>query len=161
MRSFAGLLLLALQYVSGEVLPPSEDPWYTVPSDLESYNPGETIRSRRVSNRLEPLLPLPVPVSVSAVYQYLYRTTDNIGNATVAATTILIPYRSDPTKLLSYQAAYDSANVDCSPSYTLRDGSAKGGLGGISLPNSTLSIDIPFVRPPTHVSVDSTETDLC
>jgi hypothetical protein len=146
MWSLFGIFLLAAQHVSSStVLPPSQDPWYTVPSDISSYKPGETIRTRKISNLLEPFLPSNAAISVQEAHQYIYRTTDNLGNAAAAATTILIPHKADPTKLLSYQAAYDSQNVDCSPSFTLQAGSSTGGIGGILLPNSTLSVDMPFV----------------
>ncbi|KAL1617911.1 hypothetical protein SLS56_010751 [Neofusicoccum ribis] len=126
------------------LVPPSQDPFYQQPDNISSYEPGAVIRSRQVSNSLEPFIPLPANVSIQSVHQYLYRTTDSLGDAVAAATTILVPYNADPSKLLSYQIAYDSANPDCSPSYTLRNGTAEGGLGGIVGSNSTLSIDTPF-----------------
>lgn len=125
--------------------PPSQDPFYQQPDNISSYAPGAVIRSRQVSNQLQPFLPLPVDVSVQEVHQYMYRTTDSLGDAVAAVTTILVPYNANPNKLLSYQTAYDSANPDCSPSYTLRFGTAEGGLAGIVGPNSTLSIDTPFL----------------
>lgn len=141
-------ILLVLTFtalgVGQGLVPPSQDPFYQQPDNISSYEPGAVIRSRQVSNSLEPFIPLPVNVSIQSVHQYLYRTTDSLGDAVAAATTILVPYNADPSKLLSYQIAYDSANPDCSPSYTLRNGTAEGGLGGIVGSNSTLSIDTPF-----------------
>ncbi|KAB2571625.1 Lipase A [Lasiodiplodia theobromae] len=125
--------------------PPSQDPWYEQPANISDYVPGAIIRSRQVANQLEPFLPLPVSVSVESVHQYLFRTTDSLGNAVAAASTLIKPYNANPEKLLSYQTAYDSSNPDCSPSYTLQSGSAPGGLGGIVDQNSTLSIDTPFI----------------
>ncbi|KAH7061491.1 secretory lipase-domain-containing protein [Macrophomina phaseolina] len=141
---FVALITLTVAQDS-RPLPPSQDPFYQQPENISNYAPGAVIRSRQVSNRLQPFLPLPVDVSVKEVHQYLYRTTDSLGDAVAAATTILVPYDADPNKLLSYQTAYDSANPDCSPSYTLRFGTAEGGLAGIVGPNSTLSIDTPFL----------------
>lgn len=101
---------------------PSQDPWYDQPSNISDYAAGEMIRSRSVPPQLELFLSLPVNVSVKAVYQYLFRTTDSLGDAVASAVTLLEPYNSDPSKLVGYQTFYDSANVDCSPSYTLQAG---------------------------------------
>ncbi|WNJ56635.1 hypothetical protein [Nocardia seriolae] len=38
---------------------PDQDPWYDDPADLESYAPGQIVRSRKVQTRL---LGLPIPV---------------------------------------------------------------------------------------------------
>lgn len=130
-----------------QVVPPSLDPWYQQPSNITAYAPGELIRQRELSSRIQPLIPIPADASVERIYQYLYRTTDSLGDAVAAVTTLLVPYNSDPTKLLVYQTAYDSSNPDCSPSYSLQYGSAPGGLLGVLGANSTLSTDGPFVSP--------------
>ncbi|KAJ5625316.1 hypothetical protein N7510_001625 [Penicillium lagena] len=121
---------------------PSKDPWYDQPNNISEYSPGEVIRSRQVSAQLEPFISFPVNVSVKAVYQYLFRTTDSLGDAVGSAVTLIEPYNSDPSKLLGYQAFYDSASVDCSPSYTLR---AKNQDLGFTLSGLNVSEDIPFV----------------
>ncbi|QSS58979.1 hypothetical protein I7I51_08410, partial [Histoplasma capsulatum] len=82
-------------------------------------------RFRQLESKIQPLLP------------YLFRTTDSLGNAVAAVTTLIVPHNSDSSKLLVYQAAYDAANGDCSPSYTLRPGSSSAGLLGLLMPNST------------------------
>ncbi|MFC9439774.1 lipase family protein [Nocardia sp. NPDC057030] len=60
-----------------------------------------------------------MPLAVRA-WQLLYRTTDADGNPYAAVTTVMIPegqVRSRP--LLSVQAAYDSIQRSCMPSYQL------------------------------------------
>ncbi|CEJ57649.1 hypothetical protein PMG11_06335 [Penicillium brasilianum] len=124
------------------ILPPSQDPWYEQPSNISDYAAGEMIRSRSVSPQLDSFAALSANVSVKAVYQYLFRTTDGFGDAVASAVTLLEPYDSDPSKLVGYQAFYDSANVDCSPSYTLQVGNDN--LGSMSS-GMNVSEDIPFV----------------
>lgn len=127
---------------SVSITPPSQDPWYRQPDDIGGYSAGDVIRSRQVPPQLQSFLSLPVDVSVKSVTQYLFRTTDSLGEAVGSVATLIEPYNADPSKLLGYQAFYDSASVDCSPSYTLRANNK--GLG-YSLSNVNVSLDIPFV----------------
>lgn len=127
---------------SVSITPPSQDPWYRQPDDIGGYSAGDVIRSRQVPPQLESFLSLPVDVSVKSVTQYLFRTTDSLGEAVGSVATLIEPFNADPSKLLGYQAFYDSASVDCSPSYTLR---AKNKDLGYSLSNMNVSLDIPFV----------------
>ncbi|KKZ64556.1 hypothetical protein EMCG_01436 [[Emmonsia] crescens] len=126
------LCLFATLVVSGrafKTLPPTGGSWYAQPTDISEYKPGVLIRSRQVENKLQPLLPPGREVSVDSVYQYLFRTMDSLGDAVAAATTLIVPHNSDPSKLLVFQAAYDAADEDCSPSYTpawIRDWRAPG-----------------------------------
>ncbi|OAX77307.1 hypothetical protein ACJ72_08397 [Emergomyces africanus] len=136
---------LAVCRCAAKILPPSQDSWYSQPADIGEYTPGELIRSRQVESKLQPLLPLGGDISVESVYQYLFRTTDSVGDPVAAATTLIIPHNSDPSKLLVFESAYDAANENCSPSYTLRPGSATGGLLGFLMPNSTISTEIIFL----------------
>ncbi|PLB44986.1 putative lipase 2 precursor [Aspergillus steynii IBT 23096] len=129
--------------VSQSAVPPSQDSWYTQPYDIDQYYPGQMIRTRQVSNRLQSLLALPVDVSVETVHQYMYRTTDSLDNPVAAVTTLMVPFDSDPTKLLAYQTAYDTSNADCSPSYALRYRSFLDGT--TSLLNSTAPSDMPLL----------------
>ncbi|KAJ5666692.1 hypothetical protein N7462_011101 [Penicillium macrosclerotiorum] len=124
------------------ITPPSQDSFYDQPSNISEYLAGEVIRSRSVTPQLESFLSLPVNVSVKAVYQYLFRTTDSLGDAVASVVTLIEPYSSDPSKLLGYQAFYDSANVDCSPSYTLR---TENQNLGFSVSGLNVSEDIPFI----------------
>lgn len=100
-----------------QVIPPSEDPWYTAPTGYASASPGDILRNRTAANSLIQA----AGSNCSTAYQLLYRTTASQGNATFAVTTVFVP--NDPTNaLLSYQIPYDSAWIDASPSYSLNQG---------------------------------------
>lgn len=114
---------------------PSNDSFYTQPQNVSSYKPGDIISKRQVSNMLSGFIGDGVATSIKASYQYLYRTTDSLGDPVAAVATMLIPYNSDPSKLLAYENAYDSANNDCSPSYAIRSGA-----------NTTATDDIVFIN---------------
>lgn len=129
------------------LVPPSQDPWYTQPANISAYAPGELIRARQVAPELETYVPLGTSMDVEMMHQYLYRTTDSVGAPVAAAATLIVPRDADPTKLLAYETFYDANNPDCSPSYTLRHGSATAG-GGL-LPHMTQPMDLAFVRPYT------------
>jgi len=103
------------------VLPPKEDPWYTAPPNFAAAAPGAVLRVRAAPGNLTA-----VTTNSSASYNILYRTTDSQYNPTWAVTTLFVPKSptvqsntSQPDALLSYQVAYDSADLDQSPSYTL------------------------------------------
>ncbi|KAG4425343.1 hypothetical protein IFR04_001493 [Cadophora malorum] len=101
-------------------LPPTEDPFYIPPDDLYSQNPGAILRSRSIG-------PLSfggsVPFQAKAAYQLLYRTTDSLGDASAAVTTVIIPNNVNNSRILSYQFAEDAAWANCAPSYTIQLGS--------------------------------------
>ncbi|HSO99774.1 MAG TPA: hypothetical protein VLP43_12540, partial [Solirubrobacteraceae bacterium] len=59
--------------------------------------------------------------------QVLYRTTNQLGQASATVATIIHP--PVPTgKLLSYQTFYDGVAATCRPSYTLQNGAGSPGL---------------------------------
>ncbi|KAE8154336.1 secretory lipase-domain-containing protein [Aspergillus avenaceus] len=100
---------------------PSQDPFYT-PSNT-SWNvaePGTILDSRNVTIGTAEGTPLPL----EAAYQLLYRTTDALGHPTYAVTTVMIPVHASLDRLVSYQTAYDSPLIDCSPSYGLQHGAS-------------------------------------
>lgn len=105
---------------SSQVLPPSEDPWYTAPAGYESTTPGTVLRNRTAQGDLASV----VGSNCSAAYNLLYRTTASQGNATFAVTTVLVPQTipAGTSALLSYQIPYDSAYINASPSYSLYQG---------------------------------------
>ena len=99
-------------------LPPSKDAFYTAPFGYELAAPGTILRRRDAPGNLTSLVG-----NCSAAYNILYRTSDSLDQPAWAVTTLLIPDSKSlfdsKTALLSYQMAYDSANVDDSPSYTM------------------------------------------
>ncbi|KAI0204025.1 LIP-domain-containing protein [Astrocystis sublimbata] len=102
-------------------LPPSKDPWYNAPEGFESTPPGTILRIRPTPGDLPALIG-----NMSAGYNILFRTTDSLSHASWAVTTVLIPttFFVSPlgkTALLSYQFAYNTCNLDSSPSYGLHN----------------------------------------
>lgn len=138
-------VILSLASAAAAVLLPSQDPFYTQPANIDNYKPGAVINSRKVPTNLNNILDSSTTSEkVKAAYQYLYRTTDSLGNAVAAVTTMLVPFNADSSKLLAYQQAYDSSNNNCSPSYALQSGA-----------NTTASADIIMVSV-QPVSISST-----
>ncbi|KAK4085267.1 uncharacterized protein Triagg1_257 [Trichoderma aggressivum f. europaeum] len=97
--------------------PPSDDPFYAVPGNIDTFSPGDIIKHREPPSRIS--LYGWTPTHVQKAYQILYRTTDSQNNPTAAVLTALIPPDADYEKLVSLQMAEDSATIDCSPSYTM------------------------------------------
>lgn len=100
-------------------LPPSQDPWYTAPHGFEHKQPGDVLRIRPTPGNLTTVVG-----NTAAAYHVLYRTTDSRYKPSWAVTTLFIPftfYKSPSGKgaLLSYQLAYNTANLDSSPSIGL------------------------------------------
>ena len=109
------LLSLLLSGADPAKVPPSRDPFYTPEGNWRATKPGTILTHRLVPNPL-------VNVTYSAAYQLLYRTTDALGKATAAVTTIIVPPKPKFSKLLSYQIVYDTPDADCSPSYAMQEG---------------------------------------
>ncbi|GMF71771.1 lipase [Aspergillus flavus] len=101
-----------------EPLPPSQDPFYTPDEDWEASEPGTILKTRSVT--IGSIIKLPTPLQ--SAHQLLYRTTNAQNQPSYAVTTVLIPINAQFDRLLSYQVAYDSPNLDCSPSYTIQFG---------------------------------------
>ncbi|KAF2713191.1 lipase [Pleomassaria siparia CBS 279.74] len=102
-------------------IPPSSDPFYTAPPNLESSPPGTILRQRPAPGNLNSIIH-----NSSSAYNILYRTTDSNYQPSWAVTTLILPltnlthYTNHSTSsLLSLQVPYNSADVDASPSYAL------------------------------------------
>ncbi|WP_216207150.1 lipase family protein [Amycolatopsis aidingensis] len=104
-----------------DIVPPSQDPFYAVPSNVADYQPGAVIRSRQITPKWA-LGELP---AVQA-WQVAYRTNDGEDAPTATVATVLIPdkpWTGPGTRpLMSYQSAEDSVGIDCAPSYSWRNG---------------------------------------
>ncbi|KAG9963830.1 secretory lipase, partial [Aureobasidium melanogenum] len=117
------LVLAATIAAVASVTLPSQDPFYVQPSNISQYAPGGVIRMRQVSPNISGLTVGGQSLgSLKALYQILYRTTDNLNNAVAAATSVLVPENADPNKLLAYQTAYDTADPNSVPSYAFQSG---------------------------------------
>jgi len=97
----------------------SPDAFYDAPSDLGASPPGTVVRSRPVS---VPAYGITLPVRA---WQFVYRSNDTRGNAIAATTTLIVPPSAPPgpRPVISYQAAINSLNPECSPSRSLPGGS--------------------------------------
>jgi hypothetical protein len=103
-----------------QLLPPTEDPWYKAPPDLDRKRVGEILKIRQAPGNLTAI----IGNSLGTAYNILYRTTDSAGRPSWAVTTLLIPSSfnfspSGKAVMVSYQFAYNSANPDSSPSFAL------------------------------------------
>ncbi len=86
---------------------PSTDPFYTYAgaTPLSSIAPGTVL-----ATRTKPYHVAGIPTPLKAI-QLLYRTTTQTGKPTVNVTSVIKPpWKLGPTRLLSYQSAYDSLN---------------------------------------------------
>ncbi|CAK7905666.1 lipase 1 [[Candida] anglica] len=99
---------------------PSNDPFYSPPLGFESQPLGAILKSRKQEHLFGIVV---IPEKIEGAYQYLIRSEDTFGNPIAAVATLFIPKNADPNKLLSYQVAEDTSNIDCSPSYALQLGS--------------------------------------
>lgn len=111
------------------ILLPSEDRFYTAPPDYAAAKPGDILRSRVVPGISFAGI---IPYRTKAVHQLLFRTTDSLGNASVAVSTIIVPVHANFSRLLSYQTAEDAAWANCAPSYMLQLGSDFSNTGSES-----------------------------
>lgn len=115
------LVLFFVQRQSSKL--PSDDPFYFQPENSSMYPPGDIIASRPVTANLNGLLGGSLTnISLSAAYRFLYRTTDSLQNPVAAVSDVLVPHHPHHGKLFSYQTAYDSPNINCSPSHSLQAG---------------------------------------
>ncbi|CAF3471985.1 unnamed protein product [Fusarium graminearum] len=133
--------------VSSQPLPPSEDPWYSAPDGYEDEEPGTVLRLRPAPGNLTSIVG-----NCSAIYNILYRTTDSQYKASWAVTTLYVPKLGsnssaarvfNQSAVISYQAPYDSADVDASPSYTTYSS------GGTDLFNLALGLGV-FLNVPDY-----------
>ncbi|SGZ46997.1 CIC11C00000000171 [Sungouiella intermedia] len=119
MKKFFLVWFIWLYAVSALYVKPKlalEDDFYIAPDNIDDYSEGDVIRHRPAPGMIRSIY---YPIEIKNAWQFLVRSTDSRGNATAIVTTVLEPFDADPTKLLSYQFAEDSASIDCSPSYSI------------------------------------------
>lgn len=109
----------------GLPVPPAQDDFYNPPSGYESQPLGAILKTRKVDQAFGVLV---IPEKIHAVYQYLVRSEDSLNQPNAIVTTLFVPLNADPSKLVSYQPAEDSAYVSCAPSYAMRLGSDPQGI---------------------------------
>ncbi len=104
-------------HCSPKALPPSQDPWYTLPPGADcAGSPGKVLRVRPAARSARASLR-----GIKDAWNVLFCSTDSLGAPTFSVTTVLVPHGADAGALLTYPPAYDSASVDSSPSYALND----------------------------------------
>lgn len=103
-----------------KILPPSQDPWYQAPDNFGVTPRGQLIKRRKTPGNLTSMLK-----NLDKTDQLMYRYNGTWGEPTWGVTTVLSPKKNDFSKpnVVTYQAAYHSANIDGSPSYLLSTGS--------------------------------------
>ncbi|CAO3587365.1 unnamed protein product [Absidia cylindrospora] len=111
-----------------DALPPKNDPFYKPDAGFENEKPGTILRTRVLPDKSLAAFSA-LPQNIKGVYQFLYQSTNALGNATATVTTLMVPVNANPTKLVSYQTAEDSPTSDCAPSYTFQKGSGLKGPG--------------------------------
>ncbi|CEJ92810.1 hypothetical protein VHEMI08440 [[Torrubiella] hemipterigena] len=88
-----------------------DDSFFDPPAGFESQPPGSVLRSRKIIASFFTFIPDPIEA-----YQILYRTTAVNGSAIATATTIFKPLFAKKDRFVTYNIAYDSSGVQCSPS---------------------------------------------
>ncbi|OJJ42232.1 hypothetical protein ASPZODRAFT_105589 [Penicilliopsis zonata CBS 506.65] len=105
---------------------PSRDAFYTPKAhNWTGEKAGTVLDSRTVTVEL-PILP-GGNIEFEA-FQLLYVTQDFDGNKATSVTTIIVPQGANTSRILSYQIAYDSPDINCSPSYGLQKGANRAAV---------------------------------
>jgi len=111
LRATLSAMLVALVTAgaaSAAPAPPTRDPFYVPSGSPATVAPGTVLRARAIAINLAGLPGL-------TGTQVLYRTTNQLGQASATVATIIRP--PVPTgKLLSYQTFYDGVAATCRPS---------------------------------------------
>jgi hypothetical protein len=97
---------------------PSSDPFYSYTGSIAGFAPGTVLRHRTVTL-------VGFATGSTNATQVLYRTTDELGHPSLAVATVIPPASgasAGPTRIVSYQTAYDTLGVKCDPSYAFRGG---------------------------------------
>lgn len=112
----ASMLFALVDAAVMKIETPSNDAFYSPAEGYESAKEGAILKYRKTPLRIRSLY---VPLNVKSSWQLQIRSTDSFGNPIVIINTVIEPYNADPSKLVSYQAAEDSASTNCAPSYEI------------------------------------------
>ncbi|KAG5917622.1 hypothetical protein E4U42_007180 [Claviceps africana] len=120
--------------------PPSQDPFYLVPSFAGQTSPGTILASRK---SVSPVNVFGfVPDNIQDSHQILYRTTDQHGKPTATVMTVLVPRNANLSAVLSFQLAEDAVNLDCAPSYVMTLASLNNSL----LASATAQLQVVLIQ---------------
>ncbi|UZJ51647.1 hypothetical protein CBS101457_000967 [Exobasidium rhododendri] len=112
--------------VTTEFPDPTVDPFYVAPANINTYKPGQVIRSRSVTTT--------ITSDVGSSYQLFYRTTNTSNQAEGTVATVWAPTTpKSPAQVLSYHSYMDSTSPDCAVSWAFVQGSASNGKAVTSL----------------------------
>jgi hypothetical protein len=102
-------------------VPPDQDPFYSAPGNIGTYEPGQVVASRKITPRAGNL------ADTVDAWQISYRTNDSHDRAELTVTTLLVPKKAwtggGSRPAVSVQAAEDSTGTQCAPSYGISSGS--------------------------------------
>lgn len=149
----AAALLAGLTAASAAASPastPSQDPFYQYSGStpLASLAPGTVLKTRTLSYHV---VGIPLPLTT---VQLLYRSTSQLGEPTVNATSVVKPpLRFGPSRVVSYQSAYDSLNPADQPSWAIAGNVTLGGI----LPSAETALFAPLLLQGYTVVVPDTE----
>ena len=107
---------------------PDQDPFYTAPADIASYQPGQVVGSRPVPD--VQVAGVSVPLEA---WQISYRTNDSDNQPEMAVTTLVVPeipwLGGGSRPVVSLQSAEDSLGTACAPSYLIATGGDEEEIG--------------------------------
>lgn len=98
---------------------PSKDDFYIPPKNFEQSELGTILKYRRSPQKLRSLY---FPIEIANSWDILIRSEDSYGNASAVVSTLMEPFNANPKKLVAYNIAQDSSNIDCSPTYAILHG---------------------------------------
>lgn len=130
--------------------PPKDDPFYIYNGSqpLVDIAPGTVLKTRSFHYHV-----FGFPTLLKTT-QLLYRSTSQIGEATVNVTSVISPpIHLDKRRVVSYQSAYDSLNPNDEPSYAISGGLRLGGL----IPNVEVAVFGAFLAQGATVIIPDTE----
>ena len=103
-----------------QVLLPSQDPFYAVPTGIAELPNGTILKSRPVT-----AYALAIPLKVNA-WQLEYKSLDVHNRPTAMVATVMVPLApwtgAGKRPLVSFQFAEDASDAKCAPSYALSAG---------------------------------------
>lgn len=104
---------------------PSEDEFYGEPYNIASFKEGDIMKWRKTPQKIRSLM---YPINIKGAWQFMVRSTNSQGQPVGIVGTILQPHGADPSKVLVYNFAQDSADKNCAPSYSILFGAKKDTL---------------------------------
>ncbi|BGP44615.1 hypothetical protein JCM10450v2_000429 [Rhodotorula kratochvilovae] len=116
----------------GEIIVPSNDPFYQPPANWTTEERGAVLNSRPVWTQFDS--------GARSVYQVLYKTTTALGEPDATAATLFAPVEpASPPRVMLLLAPIDTAAPDCQVTFALQNG---GESNATDFLQSTVAIDL-------------------